>query len=81
MAALSVPHSRQGHKPCGSWEAIFHVRPLLSSSAGHGRGDCVPADGGHGWQSQQSSLWKQTAVHKTPGQGQHIGQAVSIWEW
>ena len=32
MAALSVPHSRQGHKPCGSWEAISHVRPLPSYS-------------------------------------------------
>ena len=30
MAALSVPRSRQGHKLCGSWEAIFHVRPLPS---------------------------------------------------
>ena len=30
MAALSVPRSRQGHKPCGSWEAIFHARPLPS---------------------------------------------------
>ena len=27
---LSVPRFRQGHKPCGSWEAIFHVRPLPS---------------------------------------------------
>ena len=26
----------------------------------------LPADGGHGWQSQQSCLLKQTAVHKTP---------------
>ena len=30
MAALSVPRFRQGHKPCGSWEAISHVRPLPS---------------------------------------------------
>ena len=41
----------------------------------------VPADGGHGWQSQQSCLWKQTASGKTPGQGQHTGRAVSLWGW
>ena len=45
------------------------------------RRDCVPADGGHGWQSQRSCLWKQTAAHKTPGQGQRTGRAVSLWEW
>ena len=28
-----------------------------------------------------SSLWKQTAVHKTPGQGQHTGRVVSLWGW
>ena len=44
----------------------------------HGRGDCVPADGGHGLQNQQSCLWKQTAAHKTPGQGQHTGRVVSL---
>ena len=44
-------------------------------------GDCVPADGGHGLQNQQSCLWKQTAAHKTPVQGQRTGQAVSLWGW
>ena len=41
----------------------------------------VPADGGHGLQNQQSCLWKQTAAHKTPVQGQRTGQAVSLWGW
>ena len=41
----------------------------------------IPADGGHGLQNQQSCLWKQTAAHKTPGQGQHTGRAVSLWGW
>ena len=57
------------------------THPLPAWSAGHGRGDCVPADGGHGWQNQQSCLWKQTPVHKTPVQGQRTGRAVSLWEW
>ena len=81
MAALSVPRSRQGHKPCGSWKAISHVRPLPAWSSGHGRGGCVLADGGHGWQNQQSYLWKQTAVDKTPGQGQRTSRTVSLWGW
>ena len=35
----------------------------------------------HGWQSQQSCLWKQTVAGRTPGQGQRTGRAVSLWEW
>ena len=46
-----------------------------------GRGDYVPADGGHGWQNQQSCLWKQTASGRTPGQGQRTGRAVSLLGW
>ena len=34
-----------------------------------------------GWQSQQSCLLKQTAAHKTSGQGQRTGRAVSLWGW
>ena len=67
-----------------SMDEVINAVRQMTQDAGPvkaGRGDCVPADGGHGLQNQQSCLWKQTAAHKTPGQGQHTGRAVSLWGW
>ena len=53
----------RGRRPFGLLEATCRVRPLPGWSAECGRG------GFHrpcrGWQSRQSSLWKQTAPDKT----------------
>ena len=31
--------------------------------------------------ADRNTLWKQTAVHKTPGQGQRTGRVVSLLGW
>ncbi len=70
-----------GSVKCIEDEIPFELPEGWAWSRLHGRGDCVPADGGHGWQNQQSCLWKQTAAGKTPAQGQRTGRAVSLWGW